>query len=47
MVSLFFYTEFNGRTPIIKKFFKNLVNLVQGQKQLECHQHILNKIYVC
>ena len=27
-----------------KKFKKNLMNLVHCQKQLECHQHILNKI---
>ena len=26
------------------KKFKNLMNLVPCQKQLECHQHILNKI---
>ena len=26
------------------KNFKNLMNLVHCQKQLECHEHILNKI---
>ena len=38
MVNLFFY---------YLKNLKNLMNLVNCQKQLECHQHILNKIYVC
>ena len=28
---------------LLKKF-KNLMNLVHLQKQLECHQHILSKI---
>ena len=48
MVNLFFYNEFNVRMPIIQKILrnclKNLMNLVHCQKQLECHQHILNKI---
>ena len=26
------------------KNFRNLMNLVPCQKQLECHQHVLNKI---
>ena len=43
MVNLFFYSEFNVRMLIIKKKNKNLMNLVHCQKQLKCHQHILNK----
>ena len=29
------------------KNLKNLMNLAPCQKQLERHEHILNKIYVC
>ena len=32
---------------LLSKKVKNLMNLVPCQKQLECHQHILNKIWVC
>ena len=43
MLNLFFYHKFNVMMPI---FFliKNLMNLVCFQKQLDCHQHNLNKI---
>ena len=43
-VILLFYSEFNIRMPIIWKKLRNLMNLVHCQKQLECHQRILNKI---
>ena len=29
---------------LLSKNFKKLMNLVHCQKQLECHQHILNEI---
>ena len=42
MVNLFFYRKFNVRFSYLKNL-KNLMNLFHCQKQLECHQHILNK----
>ena len=31
---------------LLFKKFKKLMNLVPFQQQLECHQHILNKIQI-
>ena len=44
MVNLFFYGRFNVSMPLIYKNLKDLMNHAPCQKQLECHQHILNKI---
>ena len=32
---------------LLKKFIKNLMILIPSQEQLECHQHILSKIWAC
>ena len=46
IVNLFLYCDSNIRMPLIQKNFKNLMNLIYCQNQIECHQHIFKKIYV-
>ena len=47
MDNLFFYGKLNVKDTYDLKNFQNLMNLTHFQKQLECHQHVLNEILVC
>ena len=46
MDNLVFYGKLNVKDTYDLKNLKNLMNLTHFQKQLECHQHVLNEILV-